>query len=116
MSGPIIRQRLNGGDGDWRDRATPFWADEFCVRHGINPGHCVWVEYDLIDSPLIRFGMSDEKHSLTCELDGGHGGGKHGEDCELATFPVERALVGALPDWWQPDLGRIREARRKGIA
>jgi hypothetical protein len=65
------------------------WANfeavkELCVRHGMNPGTVHWIEYDVVDAPLLRFGVfADQRRPRT----------------SLQAEVVEKALVGQVPEW-----------------
>lgn len=86
---------------------------ELCSRHGEDPDAVNWIEYDVIDTPLLRFGIfltnDDGARYLAC----GCGGwferrypdgttDLHEGHCTVATRTVEHALTGSLPDWWTP--------------
>ena len=71
--------------------------DEVCelvIRHGQDPMIVNWIEDDIIDIPLLRFGVyqkNEDGHFFMRAPD------------EIAMCTVERALVGTLPEWWPDD-------------
>lgn len=114
MSGypTITRRRIDANDRDFG-----WMQPDMCAlieRHGVQPNETVWVEYDVFDTALLRFGLfvtaDDGKRTplLVCEHEGTHAplcrrSNPTTPDCgRLATEPTERALIGDLPDWWQP--------------
>lgn len=83
---------------------------ELSRRHGVDPHQVNWIEWDLVDLPLLRFGVfltnEDGKRYLAC----GHGGKfvpgppePELHKCVAAMLTVERILVGELPSWWRPE-------------
>lgn len=67
---------------------------ELCERHGEMKYDVHWIEYDVIDAPLLRFGLFryDEDGKKYVDEDTG----------TAASTTVEHALIGDLPDWWRP--------------
>lgn len=64
----------------------------FVYRHGQDPGQVRWAEDDVIDLPLLRFGvyLSDE-----------YGNRYLDENQDVALKVVETPLKGPLPPWWK---------------
>ncbi|WP_375490229.1 hypothetical protein [uncultured Jatrophihabitans sp.] len=81
--------RVEGGDTLVRHHQDD--AIELCQRHGLNADDVAWAELDLIDVPLLRFGVSLRDDTGHCFLDDNH---------RIAEVTVERRLIGELPTWW----------------
>jgi len=79
---------------DWPVAAHRPELCDLVARHGLSADDVKWVEYDVIDAPLLRFGVYrlDEQGRRYLEP---------GTD-DVAMYQVERALADALPEWWQP--------------
>lgn len=79
---------------------------ELCRRHGQDPNHVAWAEYDLIDAPLLCFGLylHDEtgRRYLECHPEGYFQAADDPHHCKAAMKTTETPLVGELPDWWRP--------------
>jgi hypothetical protein len=70
---------------------------DICDRHGFDPNQVAWIRHDVIDAPLLQFGL------YLLDVDGR----VYLEDGDkLAMREVDVALRGELPAWWQP----LREA------
>lgn len=71
----------------------------FLDRHGIYARSTVTVEYDVIDSPLIR------AHQVVLDE---HGVSMAGDDGDVMRTVREVALREPLPAWWQPSMESTR--------
>lgn len=65
--------------------------------HGHDPHDVSWVEYDLLDAPMLRFGCFVRDPYSGYVMKDPDCGGPLMRTCE-------HILKGELPRWWQPDL------------
>jgi len=64
-------------------------CQELCRRHGEDPNEVNWVEPDVVDMPLLRFGIF-----VRCD-------GQIVTECgRIMMTEREHPLIGELPNWW----------------
>lgn len=73
--------------------------------YGIDPGTTAWVEVDVVDEPLVRFGLyclDGIEHERVTDLASGMVGLAVHPDYRPTVDFVEKRLTIPLPFWWQP--------------
>ena len=81
---------------DWPN--TLFHADvlELCRRYGYNPKDVAWIEFEVIDAPLLRFCIYQRNEDDQLFMDP--------MTKQVARKLAEHLLEQELPSWWKPEI------------